>query len=266
MPLPSCRRRTPVLVLGCLVGLLAGAAAAPPASAAADSVEEMITRGVQLRRGGDDEGAAREFQKAYDQSHSPRAAAQLGLAEQALGRWADADTHVAEALSTTGDPWVEKNRGVLNGALGIIKGHIGRIEISASVPGALVSINGRPAGAVPLPGAVKVSAGTSVVRAEAPGYAPAAREIKVGAGEYVPVMLTLDPVGATGAAAGGPAGGGPALVGGGAAAGAGTQAPVWKRPWFWAVTGAGVLAAVVVVLVATRSTYDQSVDVRLNGN
>src|SRR5262249_38707549 len=141
MPLPSCRRRIPVLAFGCLVALLVGAGAAPPARAAADPVDETINRGVQLRRAGDDERAGREFQKAYDQSHSPRAAAQLGLAEQALGRWADADTHLTEALSTTGDPWVEKNRGVLNGALGIIKQHIGRIEISASVAGALVSIN-----------------------------------------------------------------------------------------------------------------------------
>ena len=98
----------------------------------------------------DDEGAAREFQKAYDQVHTPRAAGQLGLAEQALGRWEDAERHVGEALHATGDAWVVKNRAILDEALGAIQGHLARVEVIGDPDGADVSVNGRLVGKLPL--------------------------------------------------------------------------------------------------------------------
>ena len=87
-----------------------------------DDAEKLIRHGIELRKAHDDEGAARAFQQAYDQVHTPRAAGQLGLAEQALGRWEDAERHVGEALRTGGDPWVAKNRATLDEALGIDPG------------------------------------------------------------------------------------------------------------------------------------------------
>jgi hypothetical protein len=58
----------------------------------------LIRRGIELRKAHDDPGAVPYFQKAYDLVHTPRAARQPGLAEQALGRWEDAEQHVREAL------------------------------------------------------------------------------------------------------------------------------------------------------------------------
>ena len=64
----------------------------------------LIRHGIELRKVHDDEGAAREFQKAYDQVHTPRAAGQLGLAEQALGRWEDAERHVGRRCTRPATP------------------------------------------------------------------------------------------------------------------------------------------------------------------
>ena len=66
------------------------------------SAEEHLTRGVELRRQGQTEQALAEFQRAHAASPSGRTLAQMGLAEQALKRWADAEKHLAEALEELG--------------------------------------------------------------------------------------------------------------------------------------------------------------------
>ena len=56
--------------------------AASPANAAA---EAAISKGIELRRQGRDRDALTEFQKAVGLHKTPRAVAQVALAEQALG-------------------------------------------------------------------------------------------------------------------------------------------------------------------------------------
>jgi hypothetical protein len=169
------------------------AAPAGPALAqdAPHDAEKLIRHGIELRKSHDDQSAAAEFQKAYDLVHTPRAAGQLGLAEQALGRWEDAERHVREALQTSDDPWVTKNHATLAEALGMIQDHLGRVEVMGSPPGADVLVNGRSAGKLPLPEPVPVSAGQVDVELHAPGYQPAQRTLTLVAGQYQRVVLRL---------------------------------------------------------------------------
>ncbi len=177
-----------------LVGAVVAVVAAQPLAVGAGSsndVDSLIRHGIELRKVHDDEGAAREFQKAYDQVHTPRAAGQLGLAEQALGRWEDAERHVGEALHTAGDAWVAKNRATLDEALGAIQGHLARIEVIGNPAGADVSVNGRVVGKLPLQEPVRVSAGEVEVELHAPGYVPAQRTLTIVAGQYQRLVLHL---------------------------------------------------------------------------
>jgi hypothetical protein len=207
----------------CFVGVAFGAGvlallAAPLRQAAAqssDDAEKLIRRGIELRKAHDDEGAARAFQEAYDRVHSPRSAGQLGLAEQALGRWEDAERHVAEALHATGDAWVAKNRPTLDQALVTIQAHLGRVEVFGDPEGAEVSVNGRAVGKLPLAEPVRVSAGEVDVELRAPGYVAAQRNLTIIGGQYQRVVLhlarevALKPPGGDGGAAG------PGSIGGG---------------------------------------------------
>jgi len=176
-----------------LAAALAAGSGLPRVAAAQENgeAEKLIRHGIELRKAHDDEGAAREFQKAYDQVHTPRAAAQLGLAEQALGRWEDAERHMREAITAADDPWIAKNRAILAEALGTIQAHLGRVEINGDLDGAEVSINGRPEGKLPLAGAVPVSAGEVDIELRAPGYQPAQRTLTIVAGQYQRVVLRL---------------------------------------------------------------------------
>src|SRR5687768_12256290 len=92
--------------------------------------ETLIREGIALRRAGDDLAALSKFQQAYELNKTPRALAQIGLAEQALGRWAVADRHLRQALESADDPWIRKNRGSIDESLTMIAGHVGQLEVS----------------------------------------------------------------------------------------------------------------------------------------
>jgi hypothetical protein len=184
-------RCSSVLLLGAVLtaGLVAPRRVAAEGNAA--EAERQIRHGIELRKARDDEGAAREFQKAYDEVHTARAAGQLGLAEQALGRWEDAERHVREAIEAAQDPWVAKNHATLVDALGTIQGHLGRVEVNGDPDGAEVSINGRPTGKLPLASAILVSAGQVDVELRAPGYVSAQRTLAIVAGQYQRIVVHL---------------------------------------------------------------------------
>jgi hypothetical protein len=183
-------RSVGVAFLGAVVAIFAGQTRAVGAGSS-NEADRLIRHGIELRKAHDDEGAAREFQKAYDQVHTPRAAGQLGLAEQALGRWEDAERHVGEALHAAGDAWVVKNRAILDEALGAIQSHLGRVEVIGDPAGADVSVNGRPVGKLPLQEPVRVSAGEVEVELHASGYVPTQRTVTIVAGQYQRLVLHL---------------------------------------------------------------------------
>jgi len=160
---------------------------------AADTEDALIHHGIELRKQGNDPAALQEMQRAYAIRHAPRAAAQLGFAEQALGLWPDAEEHVHEALTAANDPWVRKNRTTIEAALATIRGHVVRIQIDGGEPGAQVSVNGRVVGSLPLRDSVPVNTGPIDVDVRAAGFAPALKTVNVAAGELMRVSFTLLP-------------------------------------------------------------------------
>jgi len=164
---------------------------------AGDEEDALVGHALQLRRAGNDRAALDELQRAYAIKRSPRAAAQLGFAEQALGMWPQAEAHVGEALAAERDPWVRKNRPTMEAALATIRAHVGRVQIDGGEPGAQVSVNGQAVGSMPLRDAVPVNAGSVDIEVRAAGYAPALKTVNVAAGELTRVPFTLQPVAGT---------------------------------------------------------------------
>src|ERR1043165_4391919 len=89
-----------------ILGTPSPARAAGGDDAAADAA---IRRGVDLRKQGRDMDALEEFRKGYAVAKTPRALAQIALAEQALGRWVDAESDLEQAMSSKSDAWIRKN-------------------------------------------------------------------------------------------------------------------------------------------------------------
>jgi hypothetical protein len=178
-----------IVLAAAMLGVVAQARAAEGGGGGEE--EAALRRGFELREKGKDEAALAEFQHAYDLKKGARARAQMALAEQALGRWIDAEAHLAEALQRTGDPWIARNRALLEQALGEIRQHVGSLELSGGTPGAEVRVNGRVAGKMPLDGPLRVEAGSVALEVRASGYLPVLRTINVPANGLAREPITL---------------------------------------------------------------------------
>jgi len=103
----------------------------------------------------------------------------VALAEEALGRWAEAESHLDEALHATDDAWIKKRHKVLAAELESIREHLGSVQILGSPPGAEVTINGKVVGRLPLARPLRLAAGSAIVEVRAPGFFPVTRTVVV---------------------------------------------------------------------------------------
>lgn len=178
----------------CVATLLAAAPIPARAQAQASDEEALIKHGLELRQKGDDEAALRDFRRAYDLWHSGRAMAQIALAEQALGHWAEAEAHLTEALRHAEEPWVARNMRLLKQALGDIQSHLGSLQLSGGVAGAEVLINGARVGTLPIATALRVPAGSVALEVRAPNCLPMLRTVIVSAGGLAREPVVLVPL------------------------------------------------------------------------
>lgn len=160
------------------------------------SPETLVRQALELRRAGQDMEALVRLERAHKQSPTPRITAQLGLCLQALGRWAEADQRLAQALAAANDPWIEKNRTILKESSEVAKSHVARVEVVGEPSGAEVFINGQKVGQLPLEAAIAVNEGQVDVELQAPGFERAARTIPVSGQGYHRTVIRLKPAGA----------------------------------------------------------------------
>jgi hypothetical protein len=155
--------------------------------------DRLIDRGIELRQHGKDEEALAQFKEALALSPTPRARAQVALAEQALGAWVAAERELARALAATKDPWIVKNRAALEGALGVVARHLGNLEVRGT-DGAEIVLDGVAIGTLPASAPFRVEAGPRTLELRKPGYYSAARTIEVAAGGVTREAISLAPL------------------------------------------------------------------------
>jgi hypothetical protein len=257
--------------LGVLLGLVAfhGVAIGAEGGSAAEA-DRLIASGVSLRQAGKDEEALAEFSKAYELSHGAHARAQMGIAEQALGRWDLAEAHLAEALGDTNDAWIKKHRTDLEAALEEVRGHLGTLDVLGGVPGAEVRVNGQTVTHLPLTAPLRLPAGTVVLEIVADGYVPSTRTVTITAGRlgretfYLVKEATASPT---------PPGPSPAVTSPtspAAPAAVVTSEPTqssssveWRKPGAWIAAGAaavalGVGTAFTIRMYSNQDSFNQS--------
>lgn len=179
------RLRIVVLILLGVCQASSGHAADP------SQVEDLIRRGVELRRVGNDTGALPLFKKAYDLAPTPRTVSQLGLVEMALGYQLEAERHIMEGLASSSDYWVRKNHPTLEASLRDVRQAIGELSISGSPSGAEVSVNGNDVGKLPLSTPVRVGRGPASVTVRATGFVSQTTTVSIVGGRSESVRIQL---------------------------------------------------------------------------
>lgn len=172
------------------VALAIFATAAPAVAGPED--EELLKRGVALRREGKDAEALEIFQRVVEKAPSARARAQLALAEQALALWLAAERDLGLALAEPNDPWVAQNKDALERAARVIGGKLAWVKVTSNVPTAQVLVNGTAATVAP-DGRVRVVAGQVTIELRADDHTPSQRAILVAPETTAAVTLELTP-------------------------------------------------------------------------
>jgi hypothetical protein len=231
-----------------------------------DDPEALMAEGVRLRKAHDHTGALDLFRRAYQIAPGAKTAAQLGLCEMAVAQFVEAEAHLAEALRSTSDPWVNDHRAALYDAINGTKNFLGSMEVVGRPEGAEVEVDGRSVGRLPLQRPLRMVSGRDViVRVSAPGYEPLRRAVRIEQRELTRVVIELDPIPAGSAAAPpgprlppqfpppGPGGYAPPayddMVSPRPAAPAGT----WMRPAGWVSAGVAAVLAGGGALMLVRS-------------
>ncbi len=182
--------RAPLALVALALTLLAGR------PAAAQSAESLIEEGIHAREAREDLRALELFRRAYDLEPCGGTLAQIALAEQALRRFVSAEAHMIEALSDRGDPFIRRNRRHLQGALDDIRGQIGELELLGGEPGAIVFLDGREVGRVPLAGPIRVGAGPRPLVVRLDGYEPFEQTVSIAPGRRAQVDVAMLPAAA----------------------------------------------------------------------
>jgi hypothetical protein len=164
-----------------------------PARAADPTADELITRGLELRRQAKPEKALEMFQRAHTISPSQRTLGQMGLVETSLEHWMDAETHLAAAAATPEDTWVKKNRAFLDQALRVCRGHIGELVVTGP-EGTDVAVDGKHVGTLPAIQALRLVEGNTVVTANNIGFKDFSKTVAIVGGSKTSLAIVLDPV------------------------------------------------------------------------
>lgn len=162
----------------------------PPVSSEA-LAGSAIERGIAHLRHDEYEDALREFLAARALFPTPRATAEIGLAEHALGRLPAAERHLTEALAAADDRWVRTRRRDLEASLKEIASRLGTLDIQGFPPGAEIRIDGQVVGALPLRRPLRWPLGNVTVEVTSPGFQPFSQAVAVQANQLVAVWAEL---------------------------------------------------------------------------
>jgi hypothetical protein len=189
----SLRRACALAIVAALpLGMARPARAQPQVTTAqADLARELFRKAAKEYAAGQPDQAYRDYLTAWNTQNSPDTAGNLGAIELELGYYREAAEHAAYAIAHFPPTGSKKQRAALVSVLADACKQIGVLTIQANVPGATVSIDGKPVGHAPLDGDVYIEPGDHTVLAEAPDHDPAQRKIHVEKGSTTPLALAL---------------------------------------------------------------------------
>jgi hypothetical protein len=167
-----------------------GAAASHVDDAGRAEAAERFDRGLRLFNGGDNAGALAEFRRAYALIPNVLVLYNIGLVYAQMGRAVEATDALDGALASPAGLSPERVA-IGRRTRDEQAARIAEVTVTANVDGASVELDGVEAGKLPLARPLRVTSGTHVIGAVAPGYAPLRKEVTIASGEKQSLDLAL---------------------------------------------------------------------------
>jgi hypothetical protein len=135
-----------------------------------DEAKELFRKGNQLRAGGELEGALDHYLRSRRLVPSIPNTLNAALTLDLLGRYDEAFEMYTELLSRFGGELDDDDRKTIAPAVRTLRNRLGSVDVSTNVQGAVLLIDGRERGRLPLQSPVPVLPGKHVVRVLKDGY------------------------------------------------------------------------------------------------
>lgn len=149
----------------------------------------IAQEGLVARREGRDAEALALFERSLALFERASVRAQVGFAQQALGRWVDAE-RTLERVASLDDPWVRRYRATIERSLTEVRAHLGSLVVSVEPSPSEVSVDGVVSNtSTPF----RVAVGSVTVTARREGYFSVERTVTIRAGETATESIVLRP-------------------------------------------------------------------------
>jgi hypothetical protein len=180
------------------------AAAATPAPAAAATTPKSLTESLTgdakseyesakiLYAAGDFAGAALKFHHAHTLSGDARLLWNEAAAEKNLRHYVRVETLLKDYLQR-GGPTSEADRADAEALIDTVRAFIGVVTVTASEPGAAVSVDDVQVGITPLPAPLRVDMGSRRIRISKDGFKETTQTIEVIGSSQSSVDVKLEP-------------------------------------------------------------------------
>lgn len=198
--------------------------------------------GVRFYDDGNFEAARIEFERAYASAPSYRILYNIALAYRSLNNYVDALKAFERYLVDARNEIAPERRASVEKDIVELKARIGRVRVTADVPGAEILIDGIVVGKAPLSAPVAVNPGLRRISAQAEGYAAASRTVTVGSSEELSTNLHLEKISST-----------TTII-------MSDKSNPWALPTVlgWSATGAAAIGAGVFGVLSLRAKSDQT--------
>jgi hypothetical protein len=148
-------------------------------------------RGLKLFNAGDNAGALAEFRRIEEILPNAIVQYNLGLVYAAMGRSVDAVDALGAAIARGG--LSEADLEHAEQELREQRARVGRLHVTTKPEGALIEVDNVQVAKTPLSSPIRVSQGTHIIGAVAPGFAPARKEVVVAGDSDQELTLELLP-------------------------------------------------------------------------
>jgi hypothetical protein len=152
---------------------------------------ERFERGLKLFNSGDNAGALAEFKRIHEIMPNAIVLYNLGLVYAAMGRSVDAVDALEAAIAAGGPAPSDVARA--EQTLAEQKARVGRLTVVTKPEGALIEVDQVQVAKTPLSAPIRVSQGTHIITAIAPGFAPARKEVVIAGNADETLTLELVP-------------------------------------------------------------------------
>jgi hypothetical protein len=153
--------------------------------------KKRFSKGVELFKKGDNEGALVEFKAAYNAQPHFKVRYNIGMTLYNLNRYVEAEEELKAYITEGGDDVPQDKKTTVQSILYEIASYIGSVSLNCDVDGAQVFVDGEYVATLPLSQPFKLDVGEHIIEVKAEGYSDYSEKVSMPGAKDITVHAEL---------------------------------------------------------------------------